>query len=105
VTVVVGALLLVVLVAATVSTVGVLTARDAFDRLHYVGPASVAGGAALVLAVLASEGVGGTFGRVVLTVAVLQVGTALTTHATGRAGLIRGDLERLRGSDERIVEP
>jgi multisubunit Na+/H+ antiporter MnhG subunit len=105
VTVFVGALLLVVVVAGAVSTVGVITARDAFDRLHYVGPVSVVGGAALALAVLASEGVGGTAARVLLTVAVLQVATAVTTHATGRAGLIRGDLERLRGSDERIVEP
>jgi multisubunit Na+/H+ antiporter MnhG subunit len=100
-----GTLLFVVVVAAAVSTVGVIAARDAFDRLHYVGPASVVGGVALVLAVLASEGVGTTAGRVLLTVVVLQVAGAVTTHATGRAGLIRGDLERLRGNDERIVEP
>jgi multisubunit Na+/H+ antiporter MnhG subunit len=105
VTALVALLLLVVVAAATVSTLGVLTARDAFDRLHYVGPASIAGGAALALAVLASEGVGTTAGRAVLTVAVLQLATALTTHATARAGVIRGDLERLRDRDERIVEP
>jgi multisubunit Na+/H+ antiporter MnhG subunit len=105
VNVVVGVLLLLVVVSAAVSTLGVLTATDAFDRLHYVGPVSVLGGAALVLAVVASEGLGGTAARAVLTVVVLQVATALTTHATARAGVIRGDLRRLRGHDERIVEP
>ncbi len=99
----VAILLGVTVAAAAVSTVGVLSARDAFDRLHYVGPASVLGGAAMAVAVALSEG-GATAARAVLVVLVLQVGTALTAHATGRAGVIRGDLERLRGHDEQIVE-
>jgi multisubunit Na+/H+ antiporter MnhG subunit len=103
VTLLVAVLLGAAVAAAAVSTVGVLGARDAFDRLHYVGPASVLGGAALAVAVGISQG-GVTAVRVVLIVLVLQVGTALTTHATARAGVIRGDLERLRGHDERIVE-
>ena len=84
---------------------GVLTATDAFDRLHYVGPASVLGGSALAAAVLVTEGLGANAVRAVLTVVVLQAATALTTHATARAGEVRGDLARLRERDGEIVEP
>jgi multisubunit Na+/H+ antiporter MnhG subunit len=101
----VGAFLLVLLGAAAVSTMGVLTARDTFDRLHYVGPAAMLGGVAVVGATVAETGFGMVAVRAALAVGVLQIAAAITTHATARAALDRGELARLRQADEGVAEP
>jgi multisubunit Na+/H+ antiporter MnhG subunit len=97
--------LIVAVAAATVSTWGVLAAPDALARLHYVGPASLVGGLALVAAVVAEGVPTEVAARAALVVVVLQIATAVTTHATARAGAARGDLDRLRGVDDEIREP
>jgi len=102
---VVGMLLLVMLGAAALSSIGVLTARDTFDRLHYVGPAAMLGGVAVVAATVVETGFGMIALRAGLAVGVLQIAAAVTTHATARAALGRGELARMRQAHDEVVEP
>jgi multicomponent Na+:H+ antiporter subunit G len=88
-----------------VSAIGVLVARDAVDRLHYLGPATVVGGGGVLLAVAVQEGATWVTVRVAVIVALLVVVGPVLGHATARAGLVRGDVERLRDEDPRLVEP
>jgi multicomponent Na+:H+ antiporter subunit G len=98
----VGALLGLSVLGVAVSVLGVVVARDALDRLHYVGPASVIGGGAMLLAVAAETGVGLTTARAAIAVVPLVVLSAVLTHAAARAALVRGDLARLRHQDRGI---
>jgi multisubunit Na+/H+ antiporter MnhG subunit len=103
--VLVAVLLFTMVGAAALSTLGVLTARDTFDRLHYVGPASMLGGVAVVAATVAETGFSMVALRAAVAVGVLQVAAAVSTHATARAALGRGELGRLRDADDQVVEP
>jgi multisubunit Na+/H+ antiporter MnhG subunit len=94
-----------VLVAtALVAVGGLLLAEDALDRLHFLGPLAHVGSAALLVAAIASFGLDGTTGRIALVVAIVQVAAPVATHATARAGLVRGDVSRLRGHAPDVVE-
>jgi multisubunit Na+/H+ antiporter MnhG subunit len=64
--------------------VGVLWMRDAYDRLHYSGPASTVGAAAV-----AAEGLATISLKAILVAALLAVANAAVTHATARAMWIR----------------
>jgi multisubunit Na+/H+ antiporter MnhG subunit len=97
--------LAVTVATATVSTVGVVTARDAFDGLHYVGPVAHVGTAALLVAVVADRGVDHVTARVALVVLVLQLAAPAATHATARAGVVRGDAASRRGAELEVDEP
>jgi multicomponent Na+:H+ antiporter subunit G len=101
----VASLLALAVAAVAVSAVGVLVSRDAIDRLHYLGPATVVGGGAILLAVLLQEGASWVTARVAVIVVLLVVVGPVLGHATARAGLVRGDVERLRDEDPRLVEP
>jgi multicomponent Na+:H+ antiporter subunit G len=105
VSVLVPVLLVVAVLGVAVSAAGVLVARDAVDRLHYLGPATVVGGGGVLLAVLAEEGASLVTARVTVIVVLLVVVGPVLGHATARAGLVRGDVERLRDEDPRLVEP
>jgi multisubunit Na+/H+ antiporter MnhG subunit len=105
VTVIVVLALGVTVAAAVVSVTGVLTSRDAFDALHYLGPVAHVGAVALLFAVLAERGLDHVTVRVALVVLVLQLAAPAATHATARAGLVRGDAARLRGCELEVHEP
>jgi multicomponent Na+:H+ antiporter subunit G len=105
VNVLVAVLLGLAVAGVTVSAVGVLAARDAVDRLHYLGPATVVGGGGVLLAVAVQEGASWVTLRVAVIVALLIVVGPVLGHATARAGLVRGDVERLRDEEPRLVEP
>jgi multicomponent Na+:H+ antiporter subunit G len=105
VNVLVAVLLGAAVAGVAVSAVGVLVARDAVDRLHYLGPATVVGGGGVLLAVAVQEGASWVTVRVAVIVALLVVVGPVLGHATARAGLVRGDVERLRDDDPRLVEP
>jgi multicomponent Na+:H+ antiporter subunit G len=105
VNVLVAVLLGTAVAGVAVSAVGVLVARDAVDRLHYLGPATVVGGGGVLLAVVVQEGASWVTVRVAVIVALLVVVGPVLGHATARAGLVRGDVERLRDEDPRLVEP
>jgi multisubunit Na+/H+ antiporter MnhG subunit len=94
----------VLVVTAVVAVGGLLLAEDALDRLHFIGPLAHVGTAALLVAAIASFGLDATTGRVALVVAVVQVAAPAATHATARAGLVRGDVARLRGHAPDVVE-
>jgi monovalent cation/proton antiporter MnhG/PhaG subunit len=97
-------MLVVLLTAAWLSSLGVLAARDAFDRLHYLGPVSVVGGPALLLAVLVQSGCSQVTGKVALLVVILLATGPVVTHAIARAGLLRGDARRLRDEQWELLE-
>jgi multisubunit Na+/H+ antiporter MnhG subunit len=103
--VLVAVLLAVAVAGVTVSALGVLVARDAVDRLHYLGPATVAGSLGVGAAVAVQEGWSSVTARVAVLVVLLLVVGPVLGHATARAGLARGDVERLRASDPELREP
>ena len=71
------------------SCVGVLVMRDAYDRLHYTGPAAVLAPVAIAAAVVLEERLSAAGVKAVL-VALVLVGTnPVLGHATARAARIR----------------
>ena len=69
---------------------GVLLARDPYDRLHFTGPASTVAPAAFALAVLLDEGPISQAGvKSILTALALVVLNGVLVHATARAARIR----------------
>jgi multisubunit Na+/H+ antiporter MnhG subunit len=70
-------------------TVGLVTAKDIFDRMHYVGPVAVVAPLFLTVAILLEESFNSRgIKSIVITVAALVLQPALT-HATARACRIR----------------
>lgn len=90
--------------AAIVSSLGVLIARDAFDRLHYIGPVTLMGSLAILLAVLFHEGFSIMAGKTAITTLILVATGPVVTHAIARAGIIRGDARRLRDENWEVSE-
>jgi monovalent cation/proton antiporter MnhG/PhaG subunit len=69
--------------------VGVFVMRDAYDKLHYTGPAAIVGPVAFAGAILVQEGVSQAGIKAVLVAVLLIVANPVLTHATGRALYIR----------------
>jgi len=69
--------------------VGVLVMRDAYDKLHYTGPAAILGPVAFAAAIVVQEGVSQAGVKAVLVAVLLIVANPVLTHATGRALYIR----------------
>jgi monovalent cation/proton antiporter MnhG/PhaG subunit len=89
-----------------VSSLGVVAMRDAYDRLHFVGPASL-GAILIAAAIWAREGPSGiALKATVVAVFVLVVSPALA-HATARAARIRerGDWRPQRDEGIEVEEP
>lgn len=93
-----------VVLAALISSLGVLLARDAFDRLHFLGPVTIIGSLSLLLAVLFHEGIAVITGKVLVTVLILIATGPVITHAIARAGIIRGDAKRYREENWEVSE-
>jgi multisubunit Na+/H+ antiporter MnhG subunit len=87
--VVATALVVVCLVTVSISTLGVVTMRGLYNRLHYLGPVSIVGSLALGAAVVAQEGLSVRGVKALLVAAVLIVFAPVVTHATARAARIR----------------
>jgi multicomponent Na+:H+ antiporter subunit G len=68
---------------------GALRARDVYDRLHYVGPATTLGASLICLAVLVNAGFHQAGDKALLLAAILAVCGPVLTHATARAARIR----------------
>lgn len=74
-----------------VCAAGLLVARDAFDRLHCVGPVTVLGSCCVAGAIVVAEGASPSAIKAVLVgLSLLAVGPILT-HATARAARFRGE--------------
>ena len=69
--------------------VGVFVMRDAYDQLHYTGPAAIVGPLAFAAAIVVREGVSQAGVKAVLVAVLLMVANPVLTHATGRALYIR----------------
>lgn len=85
-----------VVYSALLSSIGVLIAKDAFDRLHYLGPITIMGSLAIFFAVLFHEGFTVITGKTAVTILILIATGPVITHSIARAGIIRGDARRLR---------
>lgn len=72
-----------------VSSLGVLLMRDAYDRLHYTGPASTVAPVAIGAAIVVEEGLSAVSAKTALIVAILLFTNPLLVHATARAGRVR----------------
>ncbi|HWE37913.1 MAG TPA: monovalent cation/H(+) antiporter subunit G [Isosphaeraceae bacterium] len=84
-TVIAAALLAIAVGVVWACAVGLLAARDAFDRLHCVGPVTVLGPIAVAGAVVVAEGPSASALKAILIgLSLLAVGPILT-HATARA--------------------
>ncbi len=69
---------------------GVLVARDVYDRLHFTGPASIFGPLLLALAVVLEEGPVSQAGlKSTLTALLIIALNPVLVHATARAARIR----------------
>jgi multicomponent Na+:H+ antiporter subunit G len=76
--------------AQLTGVLGVLVAADVYDRLHFIGPASIFGPFALALAVVLDEGPLSHAGLKSMLVALLLLGLSpVLVHATARAAFVR----------------
>ena len=83
------ALLTIAVTAVAISAIGIVVMSDVFDRLHYIGPASMIAPVAIAAAVVVREGLSPA-GIKALLVAIAISGTApVLTHATARAARVR----------------
>jgi multisubunit Na+/H+ antiporter MnhG subunit len=83
--VVVGILLAIGVALELVFCIGVLVARDALDRLHYVAAAATVGPILLGAAILADEGLSAGGVSTIVTVGFLVLLNPVLTIATARA--------------------
>ena len=73
------------------SALGLVRARNVFDRLHYGGPANIVGPLAVTLTLAVSLGVSSpTTLRGILIALLLIITGPIVTHATARAARLRG---------------
>jgi monovalent cation/proton antiporter MnhG/PhaG subunit len=99
--VVVAVLLGVGVGSALLSALGLLATRDAYDQLHFTGPATVIGPVAIAAAVLVEEPLSSAGIKSVL-IALIMLGTGpVLIHATGRAARIRDRGRWVVHADER----
>ncbi len=94
-------LLLIGVLAVLLSCIGLIVARDTYDRLHYLGPATSLGPVCIALATVAYFGLGQAGIKALLVAAVLLVTGPVVTHATARATRLRGSRDVPGGGDER----
>jgi monovalent cation/proton antiporter MnhG/PhaG subunit len=69
--------------------VGVVVMRDAYDKLHYTGPAAILGPLAFAVAIVIREGLSQAGVKALLVAVLLALTNPVLAHATGRALYIR----------------
>jgi monovalent cation/proton antiporter MnhG/PhaG subunit len=79
---------------------GVLVMEDAYDKLHYLGPAAIIGPLFVAVAVIVQENFGPAGVKSLLTAGLLIVASPVLSHATARALYIR---QRDHVEDEEMV--
>lgn len=60
-----------------------------YDKLHYLGPASLIGGGLLFIAVLIQRGFSPESGKIFLILLLLWIGNTVLTYLTAKAESIR----------------
>ena len=71
------------------SCLGVLLMRDAFDRIHYTGPAATLGTVLIAAAVVVREGLSQLGAKSLLLCLVILVTNPVLASATARAARVR----------------
>jgi monovalent cation/proton antiporter MnhG/PhaG subunit len=69
--------------------VGVLVMQDAYDKLHYIGPAAIVGPVLIAAAVVVRESFSQAGIKSLLTAGLLIIASPVLSHATARALYIR----------------
>ena len=85
----VTALLAIGCAAVLLSVIGVLLARNTYEGIHYMGPASTLGIGAVTAAILLSESVNGAGLKAILIFLVTFISSAVLAHALARS--VRGN--------------
>ncbi len=101
---IISILLFLAVFASLVSSLGILLAKDSFERLHFLGPITLLGSIAILLAVFTQEGFTIITGKTAVTILVLLSTGPVLTHSIARAAVIRGDAKRLRGEEWEVSE-
>lgn len=68
---------------------GVLVMGNAYDKLHYLGPAAIVGPLAVAVAIVLRDSLSSAGIKALLTAGLLIVSGPVLTHATARALYIR----------------
>lgn len=87
--VIAGVLLVAGVGVQLLSCLGLLLARDVYDRLHVVAPAAVLGAPLVCAAILVNESFSQGGIKAVFVAVALAVTAPVLTHATGRAARLR----------------
>jgi multicomponent Na+:H+ antiporter subunit G len=90
-------------VVELVCCIGLIAVRNAFDRLHYLGPASSVGPLAIAAAVLIEESFTQAGVKSLLVAVLLLLTSPVLTHATARAMRIHEE-GRFQIHNEELVE-
>jgi multicomponent Na+:H+ antiporter subunit G len=69
--------------------IGVFVMDDAYDKLHYLGPAAIVGPVAIAVAIVVRESFSQAGIKALLTAGLLVVASPVMSHATARALYIR----------------
>jgi monovalent cation/proton antiporter MnhG/PhaG subunit len=69
--------------------IGVVVMRDAYDKLHYTGPAAILGPGVFAAAIVIREGLSQAGIKALLVAGLLAIASPVLAHATGRALYIR----------------
>jgi multicomponent Na+:H+ antiporter subunit G len=87
--VVVAILLALSVLLCWLCALGVAVMPTAYDKLHYIAPAGLLGGAGVLLAMLIHSGFTTETGKVFLIVLLLWLSNPVLTYATARATITR----------------
>ncbi len=87
-----GALLALVVLSAWLGCAGFARLRSPLDRMHCVAFVYATAGSALVLAAFIADGLSGRALKILLVVASSLLTGAATSHAIGRALVLRGSV-------------
>jgi len=69
--------------------IGVLVMKDAYDKLHYLGPAAIVGPLLVACAVMTRESLSQAGLKALFAAVVLAIASPVLSHATARALYIR----------------
>lgn len=85
----VAALLAAASFAVLLTVIGLLAARDVYERLHFLAPAATIGVVCVTTAVVVQEGFQQAGIKAILAGAVLFIMNPILTHATARAARVK----------------
>jgi multicomponent Na+:H+ antiporter subunit G len=85
----IGALLVLGVAIELLSCLGLVVAKDVFDRLHFLGPACTLGPVCIAAAIFVREGFALLGNKALLVAVIIIVTSPVMTHATARAMRVR----------------